>query len=99
LSVSQFIFSYFSKNSMFTTYRLAYLMVSFHLRLVSGIQVMKTSIYILIPQKIEGMTFVKEIISFVLHEGVFKSFRTGRLELELQMVQFSSTGCSCIVIL
>jgi hypothetical protein len=32
------------------------------------------------------------------YQGVSKSFRTGRLERELQMVQFSATGCSCIAI-
>jgi hypothetical protein len=32
-------------------------------------------------------------------EGVSKSFRTGRLERELQMVQLSATRCSCIAIL
>jgi len=32
-------------------------------------------------------------------EGIFKSFRTGRLERELQMVQFSATRCNCIAIL
>jgi hypothetical protein len=32
-------------------------------------------------------------------EGVSKSFRTGRLERELQMVQLSATMCSCITIL
>jgi hypothetical protein len=32
-------------------------------------------------------------------EGVSKSFRTARLERELQMVQVSATSCSCIVIL
>jgi hypothetical protein len=31
--------------------------------------------------------------------GVSKSFRTGRLVLELQMVQLSATRCSCITIL
>jgi hypothetical protein len=30
------------------------------------------------------------------YEGVTKSFRTGRLERELQMVQLFATGCSCI---
>jgi hypothetical protein len=30
------------------------------------------------------------------YEGVFKSFRTGSLELELQMVQLSATSGSCI---
>jgi hypothetical protein len=34
-----------------------------------------------------------------IYEGVSKSFRTGRLERELQMVQLSATRCSCIVIL
>jgi hypothetical protein len=33
------------------------------------------------------------------YEGVSKSFRIGRLEPELQMVQLSATGCSYIVIL
>jgi len=36
---------------------------------------------------------------FTLHEGVTKSFRIGRLELELQMVQLSGTKYSCIAIL
>jgi hypothetical protein len=31
-------------------------------------------------------------------EGVSKSFRTGRLERELQMIQLSATRCSCIAI-
>jgi hypothetical protein len=35
----------------------------------------------------------------VLYEGVTRCFRTGRLERELQMVQFSATKCSCIAIL
>jgi hypothetical protein len=35
----------------------------------------------------------------VMYEGVSKSFRTGRLERELQMVQLSATRCSCIAIL
>jgi hypothetical protein len=34
-----------------------------------------------------------------IYKGVSKSFRTGRLELELQMVQLSDTRCSCIAIL
>jgi hypothetical protein len=33
------------------------------------------------------------------YDGVSKSFRTGRLERELQMEQLSSTRCSCIAIL
>jgi hypothetical protein len=35
----------------------------------------------------------------VVYEGVSKSFLTGHLERELQMVQLSATGCSCIAIL
>jgi hypothetical protein len=34
-----------------------------------------------------------------VYKGVFKSFRTGRLERELQMVRLSATRCSCIAIL
>jgi hypothetical protein len=34
-----------------------------------------------------------------VYEGVYKSFRTGRLERELQIVQFTATRCSCIAIL
>jgi hypothetical protein len=34
-----------------------------------------------------------------IYEDVSKSFRTGRLERELQMVQLSATTCSCIAIL
>jgi hypothetical protein len=33
------------------------------------------------------------------YEGVSRSFRTGRLERENQVVQLSATGCSCITIL
>jgi len=33
------------------------------------------------------------------YEGVSESFRTGRLEQELQMVQLSATRCRCIAIL
>jgi len=33
------------------------------------------------------------------YECVSKSYRTGRLERELQMVKLSSTRCSCIAIL
>jgi len=34
-----------------------------------------------------------------MYEGVSKSFRTGLLERELQMVLLSATTCSCIAIL
>jgi hypothetical protein len=41
------------------------------------------------------------MVSFLIlrYEGVSKSFRTGRLERELQTVQLSATKCSCIAIL
>jgi len=39
------------------------------------------------------------ISAIMLYECVSKSFRTGRLERELQMVQLSATRCSCIAIL
>jgi hypothetical protein len=35
----------------------------------------------------------------LIHNDVSKSFRTGHLERELQMVQLSDTRCSCIAIL
>jgi hypothetical protein len=35
---------------------------------------------------------------FGKYEGVSKSFRTGRLERELQVVQLSATTCSCIIL-
>jgi hypothetical protein len=34
-----------------------------------------------------------------LYEGVSKSFRTGHIERELQMVQLSAIGCSSVAIL
>jgi hypothetical protein len=39
------------------------------------------------------------VMPCITYEGVTKSFRTGRLERELQMVQLSATRCSCIAIL
>jgi hypothetical protein len=42
---------------------------------------------------------LREFLSTCTHEGVSKSFRTGRLERELQMVQLSATKCSCNAIL
>jgi hypothetical protein len=44
-------------------------------------------------------TTVVFMIIFRLDVSVSKSFRTGRLERELQMVQLSATRCSCIAIL
>jgi hypothetical protein len=40
-----------------------------------------------------------QVTRFETYEGVSKSFRTGRLERELQTVQISATRCSCIAIL
>jgi hypothetical protein len=43
---------------------------------------------------------VDTLLSLLLaYEGVSTSFRAGRLERELQMVQLSATGCSYIAIL
>jgi hypothetical protein len=39
------------------------------------------------------------LIFTTIYEGVSKSFRTDRLERELQMVQLSATRCNCIAIL
>jgi len=38
-------------------------------------------------------------LRYVANESVSKSFRTGHLERELQMVQVSAIRCSCIAIL
>jgi hypothetical protein len=40
-----------------------------------------------------------EYRNFETYEGVSKSFRTSRQERELQMVQLSTTRCSCVAIL
>jgi len=40
-----------------------------------------------------------QLVNYLVYEGVTKSFRTGRLESELQMVHLSATRCSCIAIL
>jgi hypothetical protein len=40
-----------------------------------------------------------DVIHVWKYEGVSKSFRTGPLERKLQMVQLSTTRCSCIAIL
>jgi hypothetical protein len=39
------------------------------------------------------------LLAFLSYEGVSKSFRTGRLARELQMVELSATRCSCITTL
>jgi hypothetical protein len=52
-------------------------------------------------------TYIRVIVRYLmtlsqlqrLYDGVSKSFRTGRLERELRMVQLSATRCSCIAIL
>jgi hypothetical protein len=45
------------------------------------------------------MYFCSHYFCCVTYEGVSKSFRTGSLERELQMVQLSATRCSFIAIL
>jgi hypothetical protein len=40
-----------------------------------------------------------KLYSNTRYESVSKSFRTGWLERELQMIHLSATGCSCIIIL
>jgi hypothetical protein len=39
------------------------------------------------------------LCSSELYEGISKSFRTGQLERELQIVQLFATKCNCIAIL
>jgi hypothetical protein len=46
-----------------------------------------------------GATSVQLAARCLLYEGVSRSFRTGRLARELQMVQLSATRCSCVGIL
>jgi hypothetical protein len=57
----------------------------------------------LIPHLQLIFTFMSEELQDIRadtsYEGVSKSFRTGRLERELKMVQLSATRCNCIAIL
>jgi len=46
-----------------------------------------------------GVWAVYGLVSSCLYEDVSKSFRTGCLEWELQMLLFCATRCSCIAIL
>jgi len=46
-----------------------------------------------------GMKWRKWHVIIFIYESVSKSFRTGRLEQELQMAQLSTTRYSCIAIL
>jgi hypothetical protein len=41
----------------------------------------------------------RTMLYYLVYEGVSKSFRTGRLKPELQLVKLSATRCSCIAIL
>jgi hypothetical protein len=45
------------------------------------------------------LPILKTLTASKKYEGVSRSFWTGRLERELQMVQLSATRCSCIAIL
>jgi hypothetical protein len=53
------------------------------------------------PSVLQTNARISQFSMFVTctNEGVSKSFRTGRLERELQMVHLSATRCSCIAIL
>jgi hypothetical protein len=55
-------------------------------------------IYI-VPLMVSILRFTEHVRNFMVEDGVSKSFRTGRLERELQMVQLSANRCSCITIL
>jgi hypothetical protein len=48
---------------------------------------------------LRNITSIFNIDSIGRYAAVSKSFRTGRLEQELQVVQLSVTRCSCIAIL
>jgi hypothetical protein len=52
----------------------------------------------MVKVKVKSLCFTKHH-AMKTYEGVIKSFRTGRLGRELQMVQLSATRCSCIAIL
>jgi hypothetical protein len=51
------------------------------------------------PRLLSENVKIKIRSTISLYEGVSKSFRTGRLQRELHMVQLSVTRCSCIAIL
>jgi len=51
------------------------------------------------PQVVDGGRGDLVIQTVAVNTGVYLGFRTGRLERELQMIQLSATGCSCIAIL
>jgi hypothetical protein len=61
--------------------------------------------YTILSEKQQGdseqrhVAATRQLRSQLQYVGVSKSFRTGRLEQELQMVQLSATRCSCIAIL
>jgi len=46
-----------------------------------------------------ALTYTKDKFILRYYESVSKSFRSGRLERELQLVQLSATWCNCITIL
>jgi hypothetical protein len=47
----------------------------------------------------QALQHVMKLLFYVIYEGSSKSFRTGRLEQELQMVQFFASRCNGIAIL
>jgi len=56
-------------------------------------------IFNLVIEGVIGRFHAPTVVLLETYEGVTKSFRTDRLERELQMVQLSATRCSCIAIL
>jgi hypothetical protein len=67
------------------------------------VQIMHKRRVLYFPNYLNNLCSVSRNINkkcaFVTHEGVSTSFRTGRLERELQMLQLSATRCSCVTIL
>jgi len=48
--------------------------------------------------RISFLTVMNISFNYIKYKGVSRSFRTGRLERELQMVELCATTCSCIAI-
>jgi hypothetical protein len=60
-----------------------------------GFQIKIVYAFLISPSMLQ-ISFFKDYFKY---EGVSKSFWTGRLQLELQMVRLSATRCSCVNIL
>jgi len=59
---------------------------------------MKDDCHIRMSVKLHVLLILMEL-TCITYEGGSKSFRTGRLERELQLLHLSANGCSCMVIL